>query len=40
MDDETVTRAVVVWTGWGSHSSPDRQDERLITTFGESLKMT
>ena len=37
MDNETVTRAVVVWTGFGSHSSPDRQDDRLVSTFGEAL---
>ena len=37
LDNETVTRAVVAWTGWGTSSTPDRQDARLVSIFGESV---
>ena len=37
MDDATLTRAVVLWTGWGTSSRPDRQDARLVEEFGEGL---
>jgi hypothetical protein len=37
LDNETVTRAVVAWTGWGTSTTPDRQDARLVSIFGESV---
>jgi len=34
MVDETLTRAVVVWSGRGTHSWPHRDDQRVIAEFG------
>ena len=33
--DEDLTRAVVVWTGYGTRSWPDRDDAALVQEFGE-----
>ena len=37
MADSTLTRAVVIWTGWGRTSWPDRDDEKLISEFGRDV---
>ena len=37
MDDHTITRAVVLWTGWGASSRPSRDDARLVAEFGDEL---
>lgn len=36
-DSETVSRAIIEWTGWGSASWPSRDDSMLTTTFGEEI---
>jgi hypothetical protein len=33
--DEDLTKAVVLWTGHGSRSWPDRDDAALVQEFGE-----
>ena len=34
-----MSRAVVVWTGWGETASPLRDDNRLVETFGEDVAL-
>src|SRR5262245_15208446 len=34
---ETLTDAVVLWTGWGRTSWPDRDDEKVIAEFGRDM---
>jgi hypothetical protein len=34
-----VTRAVVVWSGFGDARSPDRDEKRLVATFGPELAL-
>jgi hypothetical protein len=29
-----LSEAVIIWTGWGETSSPDRDDERVVRHFG------
>ncbi len=36
VDAETLSRAVVVWTGWGETASPVTDDSRLAAEFGAS----
>lgn len=35
-DPRLLSRAIVVWTGWGRASSPRREDAAVIREFGES----
>ena len=33
----TVSEAIVTWTGWRSHNCPDRDEKRLVATYGEAI---
>ena len=35
VDEDDLTKAVVLWTGWGTKSSPHRDDAALVQEFGE-----
>ncbi|MET7878303.1 hypothetical protein [Micromonospora profundi] len=37
MDSEIITRAIVVWTGWGRTPWPDRDEASLVAEFGPDL---
>ncbi|MEV8504609.1 hypothetical protein AB0368_07225 [Actinoplanes sp. NPDC051475] len=37
MDNELLTRAIVVWTGRGRNPWPERDDEAVVTAFGDEL---
>ncbi|MDG4838486.1 hypothetical protein O7631_18390 [Micromonospora sp. WMMD967] len=37
MDSEIMTRAIVVWTGWGRTPWPDRDEVSLVAEFGPEL---
>lgn len=39
LDSETVTRAIVVWTGWGRTAWPDRDEAALVAEFGAELAL-
>jgi len=32
-----LAEAVRIWTGWGSHSHPNRNDERVIQHYGAAM---
>ena len=32
--DELLTRAIVVWTGWGRSPSPARNEDAVLAAFG------
>jgi len=37
LEDELLTRAVVVWTGWGRTPTPARDEGALVDAFGEEV---
>jgi hypothetical protein len=36
MNPDSVSRAIVVWTGWGVRTWPQRQDAAVLEVFGPS----
>jgi hypothetical protein len=36
-DQTLVSRAIVVWTGWGDTTSPVRDETRLVEQFGSEI---
>lgn len=34
-----LTRAIVLWTGWGSAAWPDRDDDRLVAEYGTEIAL-
>lgn len=39
VDASQVSNAIVVWTGWGTSSSPARDQARVTARFGEDIAL-
>lgn len=37
-DPETISEAIVMWTGWGDTAWPARDDQRLVDRFGSDAR--